>query len=200
MQTKLESEKKKNEFYKNYGKRLLDLIISIPILIILLPLFGIIGITIKMDSTGPIIYKQKRVGKDKKDFYVYKFRTMVMNADKVGPASTKYGDDRITKFGSVLRRTSIDELPQLINVLIGDMSLIGYRPGVRDEDFENKYGALFELKPGITGYAQVNGRSNLTPEEKRYWELKYLDDINFITDSKIIMNTLKVVFTGKGSN
>ncbi len=190
----------KAKFYRNYGKRILDLLLTLPTLIILFPIFIIVGLLIRLDSSGPIIYKQKRVGKNKQEFYVYKFRTMVSNADKVGPTSTKTGDSRITKVGKILRNTSIDELPQLINVLVGNMSLVGYRPGVRDENTEKNNSRLFELKPGITGYAQTNGRSSLTTEEKRAWELKYVNDISFATDIKIMINTIRVILTGKGTN
>lgn len=202
MQTELEIRKRNNEFYKKYGKRLLDLIVSIPSLIILLPLFAVIGIAIKIDAKGPIIYKQKRVGKNKQDFYVYKFRTMVFNADKIGPTSTKTDDSRITRVGKVLRKFSLDELPQLANVFLGEMSIVGYRPGVRNDyssdELENSN--LFIVKPGITGYAQVNGRSRLSLEEKRYWEKKYIRDISFSTDLKIIIKTIKVVLRTENTN
>lgn len=188
------SSRNKNCIYKLFGKRLIDIIISLLAIIILIPVFFIIAIIIKIDSKGPVIYRQKRVGKGARDFYIYKFRTMVVNADEIGPTSTLEGDKRITKIGKILRKLSLDELPQLLNVLKGDMSLVGYRPGVREnylpEDLESK---IFTLRPGITGYAQVNGRSTLTKEEKRKWELKYIEEVSFLTDLKIIYLTGKKV-------
>ncbi len=180
--------------YKLLIKRIIDIFVSATVLMLLMPLFIIIGILIKIDSQGPIIYKQKRVGKGGKDFYVYKFRTMYSNADKIGPTITKEGDRRITRFGKVLRKLSLDELPQMFNVLLGQMSLIGYRPGVRENYSEaDLKSRIFDLQPGITGYAQVMGRSALTTEEKRNWELKYVEDISFTVDLKIFLLTIKKV-------
>ena len=124
---------------------------------------------------------------------------MIKNADKVGPLSTLNNDNRITKIGKILRKTSLDELPQLFNVLNGTMSLIGYRPDVfRDEDDYNDI--KYTLKPGITGYAQVNGRSSLTGEQKLNWERKYVKDISFSTDIKILLKTIEIVLFRKGVN
>lgn len=155
-------------FYKKYGKRWIDIVVSFIALILLLPIFLLVGLLIKIDSPGAVIYKQKRVGVGVQDFYIYKFRTMVSNADKIGPTSTKVGDSRVTKIGKILRKLSLDELPQLFNVFLGQMSLVGYRPGVQENyserDLESR---IFYIKPGITGYAQVMGRSNLTREDRK---------------------------------
>lgn len=187
-------------FYATHVKRWMDVILSFIAIIILIPILLVVGLLIKLDSPGSVIYKQKRVGKDVKDFHVYKFRTMVSDADKIGPKSTKVGDNRVTKVGKILRKLSIDELPQLLNVFLGNMSLVGYRPGVREnykkEDLES---AIFNVKPGITGYAQINGRSKLSVEEKREWEIKYIEDISFKTDIKIILLTIKKVLTGESA-
>lgn len=187
-------------FYKGYGKRLFDIIVVVPLLLILVPAFIVVAIAIKIDSSGLVIYKQKRVGKNVTDFYVYKFRTMVSNADKIGPTSTQIGDTRVTNIGKILRKLSLDELPQLLNVFLGQMSLVGYRPGVRENykacDLESR---IFCVKPGITGYAQVMGRSNLTKEKKREWELKYVEDVSLKTDIKIIWLTIKKVLTGESA-
>ena len=121
---------KNNTIYSKYIKRLLDFFISLSMVIILSPILLIIGIAIAVSSGFPVIYRQKRMGKGYKEFTIYKFRTMVKNADKIGPTSTVAGDARITKIGKVLRKSSLDELPQLFNILKGDMSLIGYRPDV----------------------------------------------------------------------
>lgn len=200
---KIENEiikKQSKSFYTIYVKRGIDIIVSSIAIVILVPIFLVVGVLIKLDSSGPIIYKQRRVGRDARDFYVYKFRTMVSDADKIGPTSTKLGDTRVTKIGKILRKLSLDELPQLLNVLIGQMSLVGYRPGVRKNYTENDLeSSIFCVKPGITGYAQVMGRSCLTKENKRAWELKYVEDISLKTDIKIIWLTVKTVLTGESA-
>lgn len=189
-------------FYNTKGKRILDLVLTVPATLLLLPVGVVVGIAIKIDSQGPIIYKQKRIGKGAKEFSIFKFRTMVSNADKIGSLSTQANDNRITRTGKILRKLSLDELPQLLNVLLGNMSIVGYRPGVRldytNDELEN--GFLFTVKPGITGYAQVNGRSALTLEEKRSWEIKYIREISFLTDLKLIIKTIGVVFNRSNTN
>jgi lipopolysaccharide/colanic/teichoic acid biosynthesis glycosyltransferase len=194
--------KKLSCFYKKRGKRIFDLIVVVPAIIFLLPLKFLISLLIKIESSGPVIYKQKRIGENTNYFYIYKFRTMVNNADKIGPSSTQKGDPRITRVGFFLRKYSLDELPQLFNVLLGNMSLVGFRPGVEEnyskEDLKNAF--LFSIKPGITGYAQINGRSNITLESKRYWELKYINDLSFILDLEILLKTFLVVIKAGNSN
>jgi lipopolysaccharide/colanic/teichoic acid biosynthesis glycosyltransferase len=185
--------------YTLYLKRIIDIFISSVSLIVLTPVFLIVTMLIINDSGFPVIYKQKRVGKNAKEFNVIKFRTMVVDADIIGPTSTVVGDNRITNIGKVLRQTSLDELPQLINVLKGEMSIVGFRPGVAEnyteEDLES---IIFNLKPGITGYAQVNGRSNLTMEMKRELERRYSYEVSFLTDIKVILKTILVVFKKDG--
>lgn len=182
-------------FYKNYGKRLIDIVGSLFALLLLIPVFFVVGILIKIDSPGPVLFKQKRIGQYGYDFNIYKFRSMINNADQLGLTSTRVGDKRITKVGRIIRKLSIDELPQLLNILIGQMSFVGYRPGVRNDysDIELEKGDLFTVKPGLTGYAQVNGRSYLNVEEKRFWEKKYIQDISLCTDFKIFIKTICVV-------
>lgn len=188
------------EVYK-YFKRAMDIIISLVAVVLLIPVFILIAIAIKMDSKGRIIFKQERVGQKAKKFYIYKFRTMVSNASQIGPSSTAENDVRITRIGRFLRKTSLDELPQLWNVLLGDMSLVGYRPGVREnyseEDLQSE---IFLVKPGLTGAAQINGRSSLSLEEKRNYEKEYARNISFLTDIKIFFKTIKVVVFRKGVN
>jgi lipopolysaccharide/colanic/teichoic acid biosynthesis glycosyltransferase len=149
----------------------------------------------------PIFYSQNRVGKNGAEFKIIKFRTMIRNAENVGQKYTIPGDSRVTKIGKFMRKFSIDEIPQLVNVLIGNMSIVGIRPGVKDDYSEDDYkNGLFSLKPGITGYAQINGRSNLTKEKKREWEFKYIKDVSFLVDLIIIFKTVFVVLTKKGIN
>lgn len=192
---------KKNNFYIKFGKRAIDLIIVFPSIIILSPIFIVIMLLISIDSEGSPLYKQERVGQFGKAFYIYKFRTMLKDADKLGPKRTSQDDNRITKTGKFLRRTSLDELPQLFNVLKGDMSLVGYRPGVY-EDYPQEYiqTEIFKFKPGISGYAQINGRSNLTQDLKLYWEKEYTKDISFKTDLMIIIKTILNVLDKKDVN
>lgn len=200
MKTKTNFNKSKKSFYQFIGKRILDLIIVIPGIVFLLPIGIIIAFFIKIDTKGPIIYKQKRVGKNTNLFYIYKFRTMVINAEEIGSKSTSIDDKRITKAGKFLRKFSLDELPQLFNILFGEMSLVGYRPGIK-ENYSEKVlkSEIFDLKPGITGYAQVKGRSSLSIEEKRYWERKYTREISFSVDLKIILVTIKKVIKGESA-
>lgn len=190
-----------NNLYKKYIKRLIDIMISGIAIILLLPILFFTACIIRLDSKGSIIFKQLRIGLNGKAFYIYKFRTMVQNADKVGPKSTLSNDFRITPIGRKLRAFSIDELPQLVNVLKGDMSIVGFRPGVR-EDYDSEYltSKVFTVKPGITGYAQVNGRSSLTVEEKKIWENKYVEDISFLTDFRILIKTITQVIMKKNTN
>lgn len=182
--------------YKQYFKRLIDLIFAIILSIVLLPIYIIIAISIGISSGLPILYKQIRVGQYGKKFVIYKFRTMINGADKFG-TSTIYGDSRITKIGNILRKTSLDELPQLINIIKGEMSFIGFRPDVPREtdDFTEK---KWMLKPGITGSAQVNGRSQITIEERRNLENEYTDKASFGFDIKILVRTVGAVLKREG--
>lgn len=189
---------KSNTIYARYVKRIIDLITSLISIIILIPLFLIISFLIFVDSGKPMIYKQQRVGKNGKKFIIYKFRTMINGADKFG-TSTKDGDSRVTKIGRLLRKTSLDELPQLFNVLKGDMSIIGFRPDVEreDDDYDEK---KYLCRPGITGMAQVNGRSNITIDELHYWESYYSDNVSLLLDLKIFFKTFAVVLGSRGTN
>lgn len=188
-----------NSFYAKKLKRALDFIISIMVVIFFWWIYLICAILIVVDSGFPIIFKQIRIGQNGKEFEIYKFRTMVKNAQQIGPTSTAANDSRITKIGKVLRKTSLDELPQIINILQGDMSFVGYRPDVPRSDVDYT-SDVYLLKPGITGYAQTEGRSSLTIDEKRDWEKRYTRDVSFVTDVKIIIKTIGVVFNRKDSN
>ena len=158
----------------------------------------IIAIMIRIKLGKPVIFKQKRPGKDEKIFEMYKFRTMSDKRDRKGNLLSD--EDRLTKFGKLLRATSLDELPELFNILKGDMSIVGPRPQlVRDMVFmSDKQRKRHSVRQGLTGLAQVNGRNNISWEDKINYDLKYIDKITFINDFKIIMNTVLKVFKREG--
>ena len=188
-----------NSFYVTFGKPLLESILVLIFLLLFWWVFILCAIAIIADDGWPVIYKQIRVGQFGKQFGIYKFRSMVKKADKIGPTSTADNDSRITRSGQFLRKTSLDELPQLFNILKGDMSLVGYRPDVvHDNDDYSKIKYL--LKPGITGFAQVNGRSQLTLEERDKWESLYPYKVSFLTDMGILLKTVLIVINRKGTN
>ncbi len=187
-------------FYKKLGKRIIDILISFNLLFILWPFFIIVGILIKLDSKGKVIFKHKRLGKNCKPIYVWKFRTMVNNATEIGPQYTDMNDSRITKIGSILRKTSIDELPQIMNILIGDMSLIGPRPDAYTNNPNDYQKERSKVLPGITGLAQVNGRSLITEEQREKYDLFYVENYSFKVDLKIILKTIKIILKQEGIN
>ena len=183
-------------------KRIIDVVISIIALIILLPIFAIISIAIKIESKGPIFFKQKRIGKDKKNFTIYKFRTMRTDTPKDMPTHMlKNANGYITKVGNILRKTSLDELPQLLNIIKGDMSIIGPRPALWNQydlvEERDKYHAN-DLKPGLTGWAQINGRDELEIPQKAKFDGEYVDKISFVFDLKIFFKTIINVFKHEG--
>ena len=183
-------------------KRLLDFVLSLIGIIVLMPVFIIIGILIKVDSRGPVIFKQKRYGKNKEPFYIYKFRTMASDAPQ-NVATKDLNDSKkyITKIGAFLRRTSLDELPQLFNILLGQMTIVGPRPVVLKEEnliiARDLYGAN-DIKPGITGWAQINGRDLLSIEEKAKLDGYYVENMGFEMDIKCFFKTVKYVLKGEG--
>lgn len=179
--------------YKKYIKRGIDFLAALFLLIVISPVLLIVWILIKVDSKGGAIYKQKRVGLHGNPFYIYKFRTMINNADKVGEAFTKKNDSRITRLGRVLRITSIDELPQIINVVKGEMSFIGPRPDVYNGEISPPDLYRVSMLPGITGLAQVCGRSNMSKEQKLKYDLDYIKNVSFLNDVKILLRTIIVV-------
>lgn len=206
----------KNECKHNYYfiiKRGFDLLASSIGLVLLAPLFLLIAIMIKIDSKGNVFYKHKRIGKNGKYIYLYKFRTMYSNANELFNNFTDEQkkefeinyklekDPRITKIGNILRKTSLDELPQLINILIGDMALVGPRPVVDGEI--DKFGLyknqFLSVKPGLTGNWAANGRSNTTYDERINMELYYVKHCNMKLDTKIIFKTIKSVFLCRGA-
>lgn len=194
-------------------KRTIDILGALIGLVLLSPIFLIVAIAIKLDSKGPIIFGHNRKGLHGKDIKVYKFRTMYENSQEIFNNFTKEqkeefyknfkleNDPRVTKIGDFLRRTSIDELPQLINILNGSMSIVGPRPIVQKEidlygDYANK---LFSVVPGLTGYWQANGRSDTTYEERVKMDMYYIDNRGFWLDFKIIIKTFGSVLKGEGA-
>jgi len=182
-------------------KRLIDCIVSILGLLILAIPIGIIAILIKLDSKGPVIFKQERVGKDGKRFLIYKLRTMVKNASKIGPPLTKRNDIRITKIGKILRRRSLDELPELINVLKGEMSLVGPRPEIpiEVEKYTEWQRRVLRVTPGITGFSQIHGRAERQIHSKLRLDNYYIKHQSLKLDLWIMAKTVNIVLTGKGA-
>ena len=203
----LEVEKKESRLIYNLSKRIIDIIGSLIGLILLSPILIIVGILIKFESKGPIVFTQKRVGKDGKEFDMYKLRSMVVNAEEIkeklkeqnemsGPMFKMKDDPRITKVGKFIRKTSIDELPQLVNVLKGDMSLVGPRPSLPNEvkEFETWMLKRLNVKPGLTCYWQVMGRNNIDFEDWMKLDVKYVNERSFWLDIKLIFKTVFVLF------
>lgn len=180
--------------YRKYIKRLLDFILSLFAIIILSPVLLIVALLVRIKLGSPVIFKQKRPGLNEKIFTLYKFRTMTDAKDEQG--NLLPDEIRLTKFGKLLRSTSLDELPELFNILKGDMAIVGPRPQlVRDMVFmTNNQRKRHSVRQGLTGLAQVNGRNNITWEEKINYDLQYIDKITFINDCKIILNTILKVF------
>ena len=214
----LEQKEKKtfNEITYSFLKRTVDITASATALLLLSPVFLVTSLAIRKDSDGPAMFTQKRIGKDGKLFEIYKFRTMVPDADKKlfemlekdEKAREEYklnkklkNDPRITKLGNFLRKTSIDELPQLINVLKGDMSLVGPRPYLPREikDMGEYYDTIIESKPGITGLWQVSGRSNTTFEERLHFDKEYNEKKSFTYDMGLLVKTVGSVVKGDGA-
>jgi lipopolysaccharide/colanic/teichoic acid biosynthesis glycosyltransferase len=168
-------------------------------IMLLLPVFAVIAVAIRVSGKGPVIFRQERAGKDGKPFAFYKFRTMKINTDPFG-ASPKSGDDpRLTRVGRFLREYSLDELPQLFNVLKGDMSIVGPRPLYLSQmaEWDDRQKKRLLVKPGLTGLAQISGRGGLTREEKLELDVKYVETAGFLTDIKIIIGTLAQIFRRK---
>ncbi|MCX7778812.1 MAG: sugar transferase [Patescibacteria group bacterium] len=200
------------EGWGKVAKRIFDLVFSILFLILFFPLFLIISLVIKIDSEGPVFVKLKRVGERGKIFSLLKFRSMIRGAEKMkknllplserkGPLFKMENDPRITRFGKFLRKTSLDELPQLVNVLKGEMSLVGPRPHEPEEValYENYQKRLLNIKPGMTGLAQIYGRSNLPFEEEAKIDIYYIENWSIWKDLEIILKTIPLVLSGKGA-
>lgn len=183
-----------------YGlKRALDCAIAAPALLVFAIPMGVIAIAVRLDSPGPAIFRQKRLGKDGRVFEMLKFRSMCLNAEHTGTGVySEKGDKRVTRVGRFLRATSFDELPQLINILRGDMSLIGPRPPLTYhpwplEEYTAEQKRMFEMRPGITGWAQINGRKAVEWHRRIELNVWYVDHVSFLLDLKIFFLTIKKV-------
>jgi len=181
-------------------KRFLDLVFGLIALAVALPVLLLACVAIKLESPGPVLYRQWRSGRDGKPFQILKLRTMVDGADRLGPALTQSVDPRITRIGSVLRRWSIDELPQLLNVLAGQMSLVGPRPELVTiaARYSPRQQGVFRALPGITGWSQINGRDDLSIAEKLELDLDYAMNRTTLWDLIILTRTVRVVLGGRG--
>ena len=183
-------------------KRMIDFILSLIACILLLPLFLILAILIKLESRGPILFGQKRVGKDKEIFTMYKFRSMRIDTPHDTPTHLLENPDQyITKVGKVLRKTSLDELPQIIHILTGKMAIIGPRPALYNQEdliaLRDRYHAN-SVRPGLTGLAQILGRDELSIETKAKYDGEYVSNLSFVSDLKIFFRTIQCVFHAEG--
>lgn len=181
--------------YKAF-KRFCDIVISFLGLIVLSPLMLVVAIAIKIESKGPVLFKQTRLGKDGREFQIYKFRSMCEGAENMGTGQYSFaGDMRVTKVGRFIRATSIDELPQFINILKGEMSLVGFRPPLtyhpwKLEEYTDEQMRMFEVRPGITGWAQVHGRKHTEWHERISLNVYYVDHMSLLLDIKILFLTV----------
>ncbi|MGL5244768.1 MAG: sugar transferase [Sarcina sp.] len=182
-------------------KRVFDFLVSLILLILLYPLIIFIAIFIKLTSKGPVFFKQRRIGKDNEEFKILKFRTMKVNTPNVATHLLKSSESFITPIGRFLRKTSLDELPQLINILKGDMSLVGPRPALYNQydlkELRTRKG-IHKLMPGLTGWAQINGRDEIPIEKKVELDVEYMKIKGFFIDIKIIFMTIFKVLKSEG--
>ncbi|MCL1989890.1 MAG: sugar transferase [Defluviitaleaceae bacterium] len=188
--------------YRHYLKRLFDLVAATLVLMLLLPLFLLLCLVIKLDSKGPVFFRQRRIGKGKTEFLILKFRSMRIDAPKDQPTHLLQNPAAyITRFGQFLRQTSLDELPQLINIIAGQMSVVGPRPALYNQEdlieLRDQYGAN-DVRPGLTGWAQVNGRDELPIAIKSKFDGEYIEKMSFLFDLKCIFRTFKSVSTAEG--
>ncbi|MBO5480989.1 MAG: sugar transferase [Clostridia bacterium] len=187
--------------YKHFFKRFFDIILALLLLIVTSPILLIVALAIKLTSKGPIIFKQERIGRKGKVFKIYKFRSMCVGAEQQGSGVySEKGDKRVTKVGRILRATSLDELPQLMNILKGDMSFIGPRPPLTYhpwpyDRYTQEQLRMFEMRPGITGWAQVNGRKAVEWHKRIELNVWYIDHVSLWLDIKICFKTVGKVFT-----
>ena len=191
--------------YKNGLKRVIDCAIAVPALMVAAIPMALIAIAVKLDSPGPVIFRQQRLGRDGRIFDMLKFRSMCLNAEHTGSGVySEKGDKRVTRAGKFLRATSLDELPQLINILRGDMSLIGPRPPLTYhpwplEEYTPEQRRMFEVRPGITGWAQINGRKAVEWHRRIELNVWYVDNVSFLLDVKIFFLTIMKVLRNENN-
>lgn len=190
----------KKHFYEKYIKRPQDFICALLAIIVLSPIMLVTSILVKIKLGSPVIFRQDRPGKDERIFRMYKFRSMTDKRDTQGKLLSD--EERLTAFGIKLRSTSLDELPELINILKGDMSIVGPRPLMVEylSRYNEHQARRHEVRPGVTGLAQIHGRNSITWEEKFDWDVKYVDNITFFGDWKIIFQTVITVLKREGIN
>lgn len=186
--------------YSKFVKRIIDVFVSLVMLVVLSPILLLIAILIKIDSKGPVVFKQKRIGLNGKVFEIYKFRSMQQNSEHTGSGVySGKSDSRVTRVGRILRATSADELLQAVNILKGDMSFIGPRPPLTYhpwpiEEYTPEQKRMFDVRPGITGWAQVNGRKNVEWNQRIKMNVWYVDNVSLWLDIKILFKTVFKVF------
>ena len=191
-------DQKKNRIYQKYIKRILDFVLSFTAFVVLSPVLLVTAALVRVKLGKPVIFRQERPGKDEKIFKLYKFRTMTDERDENGQLLPD--DVRLTKFGKTLRSTSLDELPELWNIVKGDMSIVGPRPllvrylPLYNETQKHRH----DVRPGFTGLAQVHGRNSISWEEKFDWDIRYVNHVTFFTDVKIILDTVRTVLKREG--
>ena len=185
----------------SWFRRFTDILLSILILVITSPLLLIAISAIRLESNGPAFFLHERTGYKGRKFKLIKFRGMVDHALEVGPELTQVDDPRITRIGKILRRTSIDEIPNFINVILGDMTIVGPRPDIPSitDKYTDEQRKIFDYKPGVTGISQINGRQLLTPDDRIKMELEYYKNADFISNLVIFFRTFLIVFNNKGN-
>lgn len=183
-----------------YVKRILDIVFSVVLLLVFLVPFLLVAVFVYIDDPGPVLFSQYRTGRFGEPFKLYKIRTLRLDAPKYAPSQEIKKKSYVTRVGKILRNLSIDELPQLINVLRGDMSMVGPRPVIAKEheihDLRQAHG-VYEIRPGLTGLAQINGRDELSAEEKVHLDVQYLQNYSFLLDMKIFISTIPIVLKGE---
>lgn len=210
-----ETKDTRTEFYINketpnggraylFSKRCFDLLLALLFSVILVLPMLVIAVIIRIDSKGPVLFRQERLGKNSKSFTIYKFRTMRLDAEADGPQWARQDDDRCTKVGTMLRNCRLDELPQLLNIIKGDMSFVGPRPERpcfydEFETYIHGFSNRLAVIPGLTGLAQINGGYDLMPEEKIVYDMEYIKNRTFWLDIKLMFKTVKLVFTHEGA-
>ena len=205
MKNDMPEAKAASPIYRDYIKRIIDLLIAVPVLLIAAIPMAIIAVAVKLDSPGPALFKQNRLGKDGKIFKMLKFRSMCVGAEKTGSGVySGKGDSRVTRVGKIIRATSLDELPQLLNVLRGDMSLLGPRPPLTYhpwpiEDYTEEQRHMFDIRPGFSGWAQVHGRKNVEWHHRIELNVWYVRHVRFSLDVKIFFMTIFKVITNKNN-